>query len=1092
MSESRSAARLIPQLQQRVKELACTFQVEEILSKDPDVVSACRALVEVIPAGWQYSDVCVAELTYAGERYFSRDFSESIWNQHADIVIHGAAVGRLTVHYTKDVPLADKGPFLKEEAKLIDAIAQRLSFFLLHQQLKNTFKRSAKRTDAPISARQEWRLAVDLLRKTDLRLLNRIARKLVNQLAWFGVEEAKDLLIHFGTDLLSEDRLADLNQPLRKSSPSESATLVNEVFQLASAHLSDDDILRGIQKWIHEDKSSFLVKAVINGQLALHEIVNVVRRYKYLSIEQRTLSEAAINGVVVGLIRRFFTEQLEFINVGKKYIQISDFFDVIERIILSPSAHGKLGGKSAGVFLASLVLKRSTEAQEAPPPVRMGPRAAQLALQQASASNRNTPSSTTVQAISAPAALSHFANVKTPKTWYISSNGVLDFLQYNDFEEVYEQKYKDINEVRNEYPHIIQVFKNSSFPPEVVSGLSMALDDFGEVPLIVRSSSLLEDRFGAAFSGKYKSLFLANQGSKRERLDALTDAIAEIYASTFGPDPIEYRAERGLLDFNEEMGILIQEVVGKRAGRFFFPAFAGVAFSNNEFRWSPRIDRTDGLLRLVPGLGTRAVDRLGDDYPILIAPGKPTLRVNVTLDEMLRYSPQAMDVIDLEDNCLVTKDVVEVLREVGADFPGLRQVVSTLKEGILGRPHALTTDFQKDDFIVTFEGLFSTTPFIAQVARILTTLEDALDTPVDIEFAHDGENLFLLQCRPQVACGGENPVVIPHPLPLDRTLFTAEKFITTAKVSDITHIVYVDPDAYNAITDLDTLVDVGRAVSKLNKALPRRRFILMGPGRWGSRGDIKLGVKVTYSDINNTALLIEIARRKGNYVPDLSFGTHFFQDLVEAAIRYLPLYPDDAGIVFNQSFFLDSPNALAALAPEFAHLADTVRVIHVPACCNGLNLNVLMDGERDLAVALLGEGENPALVFAPTAPAPQAAHFESWPIEKLRELALYLDHNTGIETIYLLPREKGAATPKPHAALIVTAASLQKQQEIRAWLETWNDAMTKTLSLMTKTSLPPLFTFSYKNVAEASQAETAAQLRALANAGRQIAVGPPH
>ena len=92
---------------------------------------------------------------------------------------------------------------------------------------------------------------------------------------------------------------------------------------------------------------------------------------------------------------------------------------------------------------------------------------------------------------------------------------------------------------------------------------------------------------------------------------------------------------------------MIQEVVGHRVGDYFMPAFAGVAFSRNEFRWSPRIRREDGLIRLVPGLGTRAVDRISDDYPILVAPGQPSLRVNVTLDEMIRYSPKQMDVINL-------------------------------------------------------------------------------------------------------------------------------------------------------------------------------------------------------------------------------------------------------------------------------------------------------------------------------------------------------------------------------------------------------------------------------------------------------------
>ena len=127
---------------------------------------------------------------------------------------------------------------------------------------------------------------------------------------------------------------------------------------------------------------------------------------------------------------------------------------------------------------------------------------------------------------------------------------------------------------------------------------------------------------------------------------------------------------------------------------------------------------------------------------------------------------------------------------------------------------------------------------------------------------------------------------------------------------DITHIVYVDPEKYDAISEHTSLTAVGRAVGRLNKLLPKRKFILMGPGRWGSRGDIKLGVSVTYSDINNCAALIEIARKKGNYTPDLSFGTHFFQDLVEARIYPLAVFLDDEEAFFNREFFYETPNRL--------------------------------------------------------------------------------------------------------------------------------------------------------------------------------------
>jgi len=167
--------------------------------------------------------------------------------------------------------------------------------------------------------------------------------------------------------------------------------------------------------------------------------------------------------------------------------------------------------------------------------------------------------------------------LRVPKTWYVPSDALLEFLRYNDMGDVYDRKYRDIDMIRQDYPYLVQAFKAAQFPPEVSKGLSAALDDFEQRPIIVRSSSLLEDRVGSAFSGKYKSLFLGNQGSKRQRLAALQDAVAEVYASVFGPDPIEYRVERGLLDVHEEMGIMIQEVVGKRLGPYFLPAFSGCA-----------------------------------------------------------------------------------------------------------------------------------------------------------------------------------------------------------------------------------------------------------------------------------------------------------------------------------------------------------------------------------------------------------------------------------------------------------------------------------------------------------------------------------
>lgn len=397
---------------------------------------------------------------------------------------------------------------------------------------------------------------------------------------------------------------------------------------------------------------------------------------------------------------------------------------------------------------------------------------------------------------------------------------------------------------------------------------------------------------------------------------------------------------------------MIQEVVGRRVGRYFMPAYSGVAFSNNEFRWSPRIRREDGLVRLVPGLGTRAVDRTSDDYPVLLAPGQPGLRANATVHEVVRYAPKQMDVIDLDANAFVTVPVGTVLRECGNAYPMLRDIVSIFDDGRLRRPTGLGVDPEQDDLIVTFQGLADDTPFMARMATLLQVLRSRLGRPVDIEFACDGDHLYLLQCRAQSRTDDARPAAIPRGLPPERIVFTAHRFVSNGRVPPITHVVYVDPERYAQLADHEDLKDVGRAVDRLNKALPRRAFILMGPGRWGSRGDIRLGVNVTYSGINNTAMLIEIARKTGQYVPDLSFGTHFFQDLVEGDIRYLPLYPDEPGSVLNDTFFRNAPNLLSELVPEYAHLDQVVRVVDVRQA-GGAVLRVLLNGDTDEAIAFL-------------------------------------------------------------------------------------------------------------------------------------------
>jgi len=1005
-SDEKSIEKLLQSLQERAKELKCIYRVEEILSDlDSSLEEICQAIIRAIPPGWQYPEVCQARIILDNREYRSDDFRETEWKQSADIMANNLRVGEVAVYYMEKMPLEDEGPFLKEEVKLINTIAERLGHYLVHKKMREIVKDWESFQHSEDGYHGQWRVVVRMLQQSDSNLYLSIARKMLNYLCWSGISEAEKILLDYNPkEIVDSPKLPDTwNQPLEKRPLIMPPGFDKSVFRIAARYVSDEQILKLIQKWIHEDKLSFLVQ-VVNRNLSLADVADAIRRYYYLAEEEKGIKSPNERGIQVSLIRRFLSDQLDYINVIKNYIEISDFYHLLQNVIFSVESHGRLGGKSAGLYLASQIIRKKK------------------------------------------ADFKILENIRIPKTWHITSDVLLHFMHYNNFEEVVEQKYKDVNQVRLEYPHIVETFKRSPFPPDIARGLAMALDDFGDVPLIVRSSSLLEDRVGATFSGKYKSLFLANQGTKKERMEALTDAIAEVYASTFSPDPIEYRSERGLLDFGEEMGIIIQEVVGKRVGDYYFPAFAGVAFSHNEFRWSARIRREDGITRLVPGLGTRAVDRLADDYPIMVAPGQPDLRINLDPEEIYRYSPRKIDVINLKTNKFETVELNRMLREIEWDYPILKKLVSRYRDGHISRSMGYDIDFDDNDYILTFENLFKETNTVEKINTILNVLEETYGHPVDIEFAHDGEYFYLLQCRSQSSGDESQPAPIPKDIPDDQILFSASKFISNGRIPDITHIVYIGAEKYASLGSREKMLQVGRAVGKLNKLLPKRQFILMGPGRWGSRGDINLGVSVTYSDISNTAALVEVARKKGNYVPDLSFGTHFFQDLVESQIRYLPLYPDEPGNLFNEVFLRKAENLLPQMVPRFAHLSDCIKLIEVPQNTDGKILRVLMNADLDECIAFFTDPatdtEQPITGRLPEYE--QKSSFWLWRHKMVEKMAREIDaERLGVVGMYLFGSTKNAtAGPGSDIDLLIHFRGSEGQRDLlNEWLRGWSQCL---------------------------------------------------
>ncbi|MBN1434976.1 PEP/pyruvate-binding domain-containing protein, partial [Candidatus Fermentibacterales bacterium] len=517
----------------------------------------------------------------------------------------------------------------------------------------------------------EWKVIINLLRDTNPIMLQRIGRKMMNYLFKRNVRKIGELMSR-----LADHEMADFesgavgeNVPARKVNLTQLESVVDEVFRIAEEELTSDQLTSMIRIWLRDETTRFLFVTAEKRDVSLSQISEAVERFVMLPENQRNLSPEDSVALRVALIRRFLSEDLFYINTMKKLVTVLKFGDLLESTIGPPSGNGKLGGKAAGLLRAEMILKAAQKDN--------------IILR----------------------------NLTVPKTWFITSDAILEFIHHNALEELLSIKYCDPNEIRQEHVYLRQIFKNSALPSEIMTGLSMALDDLGEVPLVVRSSSLLEDSVGASFAGKYRSLFVANIGTKEERLEALADAVLEVYASVFGPDPIEYRRERGLLDFNEEMGILIQEVVGRRVGDYFFPAYAGVAFSKNEFRWSPRIGRDDGIIRLVTGLGTRAVDRTGSDFPVLVSPGQPGLRVNVTPEETMRYAQKSLDVINLASRRFETVDLEPVIREHPSVYPSLAYIISLYTDGELTQPMGNYLDLDSGAPVVTFRKLLDKGPF---------------------------------------------------------------------------------------------------------------------------------------------------------------------------------------------------------------------------------------------------------------------------------------------------------------------------------------------------------------------------------------------
>lgn len=592
---------------------------------------------------------------------------------------------------------------------------------------------------------------------------------------------------------------------------------------------------------------------------------------------ERAATRDQLCGILLGRDERILA-------LARRFLELPDLLAIAAREI----GTGYIGGKAVGMLLARAILRRAD------------------------------PEWQTV--------------LEPHDSWYVGSDLFYSYLVANGMWRLFRQQRTDPDSYYSAGAQLHEQLQRGEFPADIAERFRELLEYIGQYPIIVRSSSLQEDGFGSAFAGKYDSVFLVNQGSPEERLRQFIDAVRQVYASAMSEEALAYRRARHLDRQEEQMALLVQRVSGQFRDREFWPMLAGVAVSYNTYVWDSRLDPGAGMLRLVLGLGTRAVDRVAGDYPRIVSLDLPMLVAEA--GDAGRFCQRRVDVLDIDGNAPRTVRADALQEQISAaqwalvaqeDFHARERLA---ERGATGSRH----------WILSFAGLLSRTEFPALMRRLLTTLEDAYGYPVDVEFTADitpsGDlRVNVVQCRPLQTRGIQaSRVAVPDDVPAARTLLRSRGgFMGGSVVQQVHRVIFIDPQAYAELPRQDKF-EVARVVGRLNRLIDGASTgptALLGPGRWGS-ADPSLGVPIRFAEVSHVAVLAEIAFASGGLIPELSFGSHFFQDLVETGIFYLALFPDRDGCLFRPELLAEQPNRLADLLPASEELAHVVRVVDFP------------------------------------------------------------------------------------------------------------------------------------------------------------------
>lgn len=474
-----------------------------------------------------------------------------------------------------------------------------------------------------------------------------------------------------------------------------------------------------------------------------------------------------------------------------------------------------------------------------------------------------------------------------------------------------------------------QALLTGEFPANIRQQFEKLLEYFGQYPMIVRSSSFLEDGFGNAFAGKYESVFCPNQGDPKQRLEEFQQAIRTVYASTMDESALAYRRQRGLEEKDEQMAILVQRVSGSYYGDYFCPAAAGVGFSRSVYKWRPDMDVTAGMLRLVVGLGTKAVDRTREDYPRLVNLDAPATTTLTTDADKHKYSQRNIDVIDCKENVVKEISLEQFLEQMPYWYKRL-----VLEQDYEAQDRLRQMGRYQEVWYASCQKLLEKKEFTSYMQQMLKTLEEVYGNPVDIEYTVTADEtgafrVNLLQCRPLFTGSGATKLALPDLEKEDIFFELKDSAMGESTMTQIQGIVWISPKEYYEFVH-GRKREVAEVVGRINHYYKEKgkKILLMTPGRIGTSSP-ELGVAVSFAQICNFYGICEVADLQYGHMPELSYGSHMFQDLVEAKIQYAAILNNQKTISYQKEWIATQNNLLTKILPEDAEFEDMIRVIEV-------------------------------------------------------------------------------------------------------------------------------------------------------------------